>query len=72
MEEKANGILLRPPGPAEEKLSWDETAREMAASHEEWSAWDTSTGDGLDDLPWDADKRGVAEKPSRYKPRKRR
>jgi hypothetical protein len=37
------------------KLSWDDTAREMAASLEDWSAWDATTSDGLDYLPWRAD-----------------
>ncbi len=36
MEERSDGILLRSPGPAIEKLSWDETARAMAAEAEEW------------------------------------
>jgi len=68
MEEKSEGILLRPRGRAVEKLSWQETAREMAASGEDWGAWDTSAADGLDDLPWPADRKGrVAEPPSRYR-----
>ena len=52
MEERSEGILLRPTGPVVEKLSWEDTAREMAASHEDWSAWDAAAADGLDDLPW--------------------
>jgi len=51
MEERSEGILLRPTGPVVEKLSWDDTAHEMAASREDWSAWDTAARDGLDDLP---------------------
>ena len=67
MEERSEGILLRPTGPAVEKLSWEETAREMAASREDWSAWDPTASDGLDDLPWQADKtRRVAEPSARY------
>jgi antitoxin component of MazEF toxin-antitoxin module len=31
MEERSDGILLRPPGSAGPKLSWEETAREIAA-----------------------------------------
>ena len=50
MEERSDGILLRPNGPAVEMLSWEDTAREMAASHEDWSAWDRAAADGLDDL----------------------
>ncbi len=77
MEERSEGILLRPTGPAVVKLSWEETAREMAASREDWSAWDTTAADGLDDLPWQADRKGrVAEPSPRYRarpgPRKRR
>ena len=50
MEERSDGILLRPAGWTVEKLSWEETARAMAISHEEWSAWDAATMDGLDHL----------------------
>lgn len=46
MEERSEGILLRPTGPVVKKLSWEETAREMAASREDWSAWDTTAADG--------------------------
>ena len=77
MEERSEGILLRRTGPAVEKLSWEDTAREMAASREDWGAWDTAAADGLDDLLWQPDtKHRVAESPSRYRarpsPRKRR
>jgi len=77
MEERSEGILLRPTGPVVEKLSWEDTAREMAASHEDWGAWDTAAPDGLEHLPWQADrKRRVAGVPSRYRakagPSKRR
>lgn len=51
MEERSEGILLRRAGPVVEKLSWEDTAREMAASHEDWNAWEVATGDGLKDLP---------------------
>jgi antitoxin component of MazEF toxin-antitoxin module len=54
MEERSEGILLRPTGPVVEKLSWEDTAREMAASGEDWSAWETAAADGLNDLPWQA------------------
>jgi antitoxin component of MazEF toxin-antitoxin module len=72
MEERSDGILLRPTGPAVEKLSWDETARAMAASGEDWSAWDATAGDGLDDQPWRAERKGrVAERPTRYRAKRR-
>ena len=68
MEERSEGILLRPTGPVVEKLSWEETAREMAASREDWSAWNTVAADGLDNLPWQAQtKSRVAEPLIRYR-----
>ena len=70
MEERSDGILLRPIGPMVEKLSWEETARARAASREDWSAWETAAADGLDDLPWQAGRKGqVAEPPTRYRGR---
>ena len=67
MEERSESILLRPTGPVVEKLSWEDTAREMAASREDWSAWDTAAADGLDALPGQGDRKGrVAEPPTRY------
>src|SRR5438093_8875035 len=64
MEERSDGILLRPTGPAVEKLSWEETAREMAASREDWGAWEDAVADGLEDIPWERDRAGrVAECP---------
>ena len=35
--------------PSAHKLSWEDTYREIAASDEDWSAWDTAINDGLDD-----------------------
>lgn len=72
MEERGDGILLRPTGPAVEKLSWEDTAREMAANSEDWGAWDTTAADGMDQLPWEGEKKSrVAEPRARYgaKPR---
>lgn len=62
MEERSDGILLRPAGHATPKLSWEETAREMAASDEDWSEWDVTVADGLEATPWEpARARRVAE-----------
>jgi antitoxin component of MazEF toxin-antitoxin module len=76
MEERSDGILLRPTGPAVEKLSWQETARAMAASREDWRAWDAAAADGLDDLPWQAESVRVGEprkrSRARIRPGKRR
>ena len=43
------------------KLSWEATAREMAANREDWSAWDAAIADGLDDLPWRTDRKDQAQ-----------
>jgi antitoxin MazE len=48
MEERSDGMLLRPIDDANTKLSWRRTANEMAVATEDWSDWDTTTGDGLD------------------------
>ena len=56
MEERAEGILLRSAGPALEKLNWEDTAREMAVSGEDWSEWDKIGSDGLASVPWEAPK----------------
>lgn len=52
MEERSDGILLRRPGPAVEKLSWEETARAMAAAAEDWHDFEVAEADGLDQMPW--------------------
>jgi antitoxin component of MazEF toxin-antitoxin module len=73
MEERSDGILLRPAGPASPKLSWEETAREMAAHEEDWSAWESSVADGLQDIPWRTTKsRRVAEHRPKYQRGSRR
>ncbi|MGH7720418.1 MAG: hypothetical protein ACREON_16430, partial [Gemmatimonadaceae bacterium] len=72
MEERSDGILLRPPGDTEPKLSWDETARAMAKAAEDWSAWDVTAADGLSDVPWEpVQPRRVAEPKRAYSPRRR-
>src|SRR5262249_15435949 len=71
MEERSEGILLRPTGPAVEKLSWEATAREMATADEDWTEWDSTGADGLADLPWQTrERRRVADPTPR--PRTRR
>ena len=51
MEERSDGILLRSPGPAVAKLSWEDTARAMVVDGEVWHAWDITTADGLETVP---------------------
>jgi antitoxin component of MazEF toxin-antitoxin module len=73
MEERSDGILLRPVGEAVSKLSWNETATEMAAAGEDWTEWDTTAADGLDTLPWaPARPRRVAEPAPAYDASRRR
>ncbi|MCX6874312.1 MAG: AbrB/MazE/SpoVT family DNA-binding domain-containing protein [Verrucomicrobia bacterium] len=52
LEDRGHELVLRPKG-GRRKLSWEETAREMAASAEDWHAWDDTLADGLDSIPWD-------------------
>lgn len=77
MEERSDGILLRPPGPAVPKLTWEETARAMASDAETWKDLDVASADGLAELPWQSVPAGRAAKaiprrPARAKARKRR
>ena len=48
LEEREGEIVLRPKK-APRKLTWEETAREMAAAEEDWSGWE-ALPDG-----WDAE-----------------
>jgi antitoxin component of MazEF toxin-antitoxin module len=52
LEDRGHEIALKPKA-GSKKLSWEETAREMAASVEDWSEWDGTLADGLDQIPWD-------------------
>jgi antitoxin component of MazEF toxin-antitoxin module len=73
MEERSDGILLRPVGPASPKLSWEETARDMAAHQEDWTTWDATLGDGLQQIPWESPRPGrVAERGPKYRRGSRR
>ena len=68
MEERSDGIWLRPAGLSSARLSWEDTAREMALSEEDWSEWDIATADGLASHPWNTEKLPtVAERHARYK-----
>jgi len=53
MEERDDGILLRPVRAPERKLSFEETAKAIAAAEEDWSDFESSLGDGLEPLPWE-------------------
>ncbi len=49
LEELTDAIVLRSAKPAA-KLSWDETAKAMADAKEDWSEWDGTLADGLNEL----------------------
>lgn len=49
-EPRPDGLLLHPSQPL--KLSWEETAKAMAAVGEDWSEWEGTLADGLDETPW--------------------
>lgn len=51
IEERGNELVLRPKS-TKGKLSWAETAHEIAAANEDWSEWDGTSADGLDSTPW--------------------
>ncbi len=72
VEERQEGILLRPAGASVAKLSWEETAREMARAAEDWGDWDSVASDALPQIPWQPRPARVAERPARYPARKRR
>lgn len=41
-------------GPADGKLSWEDTARAIAPSVEGWAEWTKTDLDGLDSVPWES------------------
>ena len=52
LEDRGHEIALKPKA-RPKKLSWEETYREMAAADEDWSEWDGTVADGLEDIPWE-------------------
>ena len=46
-EEKSDEIILRAGRASQPKLSWEETAKAMAAAGEDWSEWDVTAADGI-------------------------
>ena len=47
LEEKSDGILIRSDIP-ENKLTWEETFREISTEQEDWSDLDILAGDGVE------------------------
>ena len=50
VEEKSDEIVLRARRATRQKLSWEETAKAMAAAPEDWSEWDAVSEDGMHEL----------------------
>jgi antitoxin MazE len=48
MEQRPDEIALRPKRSG--KLTWEETARAMAAAKEDWSDWECAAADGFHGL----------------------
>jgi antitoxin MazE len=51
LEERAEGILIRPTAKAHGKISWEAAYKEMAAEGAEvaeWQDWDAATANGLE------------------------
>jgi antitoxin MazE len=46
MEAREEGLLLR--NKRDKRLSWEDTYKEMAHEHEDWTDLDATTADGLD------------------------
>jgi antitoxin component of MazEF toxin-antitoxin module len=65
MEERSDGILLRPRRPGPAKLSWEATADAMAAASEDWADWDPTAADGLESLSWSSRPSGRVSEPAR-------
>ena len=52
IEQRREGILLRPEHGKSEKIGWEESYAEMAAERAEsyeWAEWDALSGDGVHD-----------------------
>jgi antitoxin MazE len=64
LEDRGHEIVLTPKS-GSIKLSWEETAKEMAASGEDWSDWEGTVADGLDQIPWEAAPVIPASKPKK-------
>ena len=59
---------MRPRRSAGPKLSWEDTALAMSAEPEDWSDWDATLADGLDDIPWEPVPAKRVAEPKRTSP----
>jgi len=65
VEDRGDSLVLRPKAKPV-KLSWEETYKEMAASDEDWSEWDCTLADGLEDIPWEPQPASLNEPAAKY------
>ena len=66
MEEQLDGVMLRAGPVKTARLSWEETAREMASSDEDWREWDSVVADGMETVLWQSAPVAVAEPKAPY------
>ena len=66
LEDRGHEIVLTPKS-GSAKLSWEETAKEMAASGEDWSEWETTVADGMEQIPWETNLAAKTKKKAKIK-----
>ncbi len=66
LEDRGDSLVLRPKAKPK-KLSWEETYKEMAASDEDWSEWDCTLADGLEDIPREPQPASLNEQAPEYR-----
>ena len=47
IEEREDGLMIKPKGGLQ-KLSWEETYKQMAKEKEDWSDWDALSGEEIE------------------------
>jgi antitoxin component of MazEF toxin-antitoxin module len=65
LEDHGDSLVLKPQVGVQKKLSWDETAQQMAIAHEDWSDWVSATTDGLEFCAWEPVKSKKTKKTSK-------
>jgi antitoxin component of MazEF toxin-antitoxin module len=53
IQDCGDAVILKSKATPAKKLSWEETAREMVVAKEDWTDWDCTLADGLEDIPWE-------------------
>ena len=52
LKDRGHELALKPKA-GSRKVSWEQTAHEMAASGDDGSAWEGTLADGLEQIPWE-------------------